>query len=85
MAEDVITDMERGPAWMSEGQRLVYVRNDKQEFNPLFLAELAGGEARPIPTGTKMNHDVTCAADGRLAFRAQVNQWDQIFIAEIGN
>lgn len=85
VAADVITDVERGPAWMSTGERLVFVRNDKQEFNPLFLVDLSTGEERPIPTGTKMNHDVTCAADGRLAFRAQVDQWDQIFIAEIGN
>lgn len=85
VAADVITDLERGPAWLPKEQRLVFVRNDKQEFNPLYLVDLASGEERPIPTGTKMNHDVTCAADGRLAFRAQVDQWDQIFIAEIGN
>ncbi|HEU0265309.1 MAG TPA: hypothetical protein VFR01_06235 [Geobacterales bacterium] len=85
VANDVITDMERGPAWLPTGHRLVFVRNDKQEFNPLFLVDLAGGGERPIPTETKMNHDVSCAADGRLAFRAQVNQWDQIFVAVIGN
>jgi len=85
VAGEVITDLERGPTWLPTGERLVFVRNDKQEFNPLFLADLAGGVERPIPTGTKMNHDVTCAADGRLAFRAQVDQWDQIFIVELGN
>jgi hypothetical protein len=30
-----------------------------------------------------MNHDVACSPDGTIAFRAQVNQWDQIFVAKI--
>jgi hypothetical protein len=34
-----------------------------------------------LQTGTNINDDVTCSRDGTIAFRAQVNQWDQIFIA----
>jgi hypothetical protein len=36
-----------------------------------------------INTQTKMNHDVACSADGTLAFRAQVEQWDHIYIAKL--
>jgi hypothetical protein len=31
-----------------------------------------------------MNHDLTCARNGLLAFRAQVASWDDIFIAPLG-
>jgi hypothetical protein len=30
-----------------------------------------------------MNHDVTCSVDGVIAFRAQVDQWDQVFVARL--
>jgi hypothetical protein len=30
-----------------------------------------------------MNHDLSCTSDGTLAFRAQVEQWDHIYIAKI--
>ncbi len=36
-------------------------------------------------TDTKMNHDVACSADGTIVFRAQVDQWDQIFVAKMKN
>jgi hypothetical protein len=32
-----------------------------------------------------MNHDVAISADGSIAFRAQVNQWDQIFVMKLKN
>ena len=38
---------------------------------------------RSVKTGTKMNHDVACSRDGLLAFRAQVDQWDHMFIAKL--
>jgi hypothetical protein len=31
-----------------------------------------------------MNHDVVCSKNGLIAFRAQVEQWDNIYIAELG-
>jgi hypothetical protein len=30
-----------------------------------------------------MNHDVACSAAGVIAFRAQVEQWDNLFLAEL--
>jgi hypothetical protein len=37
----------------------------------------------PLKTDTKMNHDVTCSPDGSIAFRAQVDQWDQIYTMKL--
>jgi len=39
----------------------------------------------PVKTDTKMNHDVACSVDGGIAFRAQVDQWDQIHIMKLKN
>ena len=36
-----------------------------------------------LRTGTKMNHDVTCSRGGLIAFRAQVDQWDQVYVAKL--
>lgn len=83
VATDVIPDVERGPAWMPDSARIVYVRNDRQEYNPLYVADLVRKTDRLLATGTKMNHDVACSAAGVIAFRAQVDQWDQIFLAEL--
>jgi hypothetical protein len=30
-----------------------------------------------------MNHDVTCSPGGLIAFRAQVDQWDQLHVAKL--
>jgi hypothetical protein len=32
-----------------------------------------------------MNHDVVCAADGTIAIRAQVDQWDHIYLVKLKN
>lgn len=82
-AKDVIPDVETGPAWMPDGAGIVFVRNDRQEYNPIYVVELAGGVERPLKTETKMNHDVACAPDGTIAFRAQVDQWDHLFVAKV--
>ncbi len=83
VAADVVPDVERGPAWLPDSVRLVYVKNDKLEYNPLYLADLRGKTNLPLKTDTKMNHDVSCSVEGVIAFRAQVNQWDQIFVAKL--
>jgi Tol biopolymer transport system component len=83
VAADVIPDMDTGPAWMPDSARILYVKNERQEFNPLYLADVAQKTSRPIKTDTKMNHDVTCSSDGAIAFRALVNQWDQIYIMRL--
>jgi len=83
VAVDVIADVETGPAWMPDSTRIVFVKNDRQEYNPLYVVDVAQKTIVPIKTDTKMNHDVACSADGNIAFRAQVDQWDQIYIMKL--
>ena len=80
---DVIPDVEMGPAWMPDSSRIVFVKNDRQEYNPIYVVDLKEKTVIPLKTETKMNHDITCSADGTIAFRAQVNQWDQIFVMKL--
>jgi Tol biopolymer transport system component len=84
-AMDVIPDVEMGPAWMPDSSRIVFVKNDRQEYNPIYVADLKEKTVIPLKTETKMNHDITCSADGTIAFRAQVDQWDQIFVMKLKN
>lgn len=83
VAEDVIPDVEVGPAWMPDSRRIVFVKNDRYEYHPIYLADLKKKTITPVKTDTKMNHDVTCSADGTIAFRAQVDQWDQIHLMRL--
>ena len=83
VAVNVIPDIERGPAWMPDSRRLVYVKNDHRTYNPIYMARIDDQKNQPINTQTKMNHDLACSADGTLAFRAQVEQWDHIYIARL--
>ena len=72
-----------GPAWMPDSSRIVFVKNDRQEYNPIYVADLKEKTVMPLKTDTKMNHDVTCSVDGIIAFRAQVDQWDQIHVMKL--
>jgi hypothetical protein len=83
VARNVIPDIERGPAWMPDSRRIIYVKNDEQTYNPLFLVDIEKKHEVRINTGTRMNHDVVCAADGTFAFRAQTEQWDHIYLAKL--
>jgi Tol biopolymer transport system component len=82
-AVNVVKDPEVGPAWLPLGQSLVYARNLKKEFNPIYVVDVATKEERRIETGTRMNHDLVCSRRGVLAFRAQVASWDDIFVAPL--
>ncbi|OGW50461.1 MAG: hypothetical protein A2078_04110, partial [Nitrospirae bacterium GWC2_57_9] len=84
-ATDVIPDIEAGPAWLPDSARIVYVKNDRQEYNPLYIADIRTGTSVAVRTETKMNHDAACSPDGTIAFRAQVNQWDQIYVMKLKN
>jgi Tol biopolymer transport system component len=84
-ATDVIPDVEIGPAWMPDSNRIVFVKNERQEYNPIYVTDLKEKTVLPLKTETKMNHDITCSADGTIAFRAQVDQWDQIFVMKLKN
>jgi Tol biopolymer transport system component len=85
VATDVVPDVEQGPAWLADGRALVYVKDEKLEYNPIYMVDLASRKSVQLKTGTKMNHDVACGPNGLIAFRAQVDQWDQIFIAKLKN
>ena len=83
VATDVIPDVEIGPSWMPDSSRIVFVKNDRQEYNPIYVADLKQKTIVPLKTDTKMNHDIACSADGTIAFRAQVDQWDQVFVMRL--
>src|SRR3989475_2312369 len=83
VATDVVPDVERGPAWTPDSNSIVYVRNDRQEYNPIYIADLVRKTNLPLKTDTRMNHDIASSAHGVIAFRAQVDQWDQIFLAKL--
>ena len=83
VATDVIPDVERGPAWMPDNRRIVYVRNERLAYNPIYIVDVDSRTSTLVRTGTKMNHDVTCSVSGVIAFRAQVDQWDQVYLAKL--
>jgi Tol biopolymer transport system component len=83
VATDVVPDVERGPAWLPDNRRIAYVRDERQAYYPIYLADIESRTSVLLRTGTKMNHDVTCSRSGLLAFRAQVDQWDQVYVAKL--
>ncbi len=83
VAANVIPDVEQGPAWMSDSKKIVYVKNDAPAFNPIYLVDIEEKTNLLVKTDTKMNHDVVCSRDGVLAYRAQIEQWDHIYIASL--
>jgi Tol biopolymer transport system component len=83
VAINVIPDIERGPAWMPDSNRIVYVKNDPKAYNPIYVVQIEERKHQPVNTQTKMNHDLTCSRNGTIAFRAQVEQWDHIYIARL--
>jgi Tol biopolymer transport system component len=83
VATNVVPDIEQGPAWIADGSGLVYVRDDELEYNPIYIVDLASRQSRQIRTNTKMNHDIACGPKGLIAFRAQHEQWDQIYITRL--
>jgi len=83
VAADVIPDVETGPSWMPDSNGIFYVKNDRQEYNPIYVADVKQKTTFPLRTETKMNHDIACSADGTIAFRAQVDQWDQVFVMRL--
>lgn len=83
IAADVVPDIEQGPAWLADGSGLVYVKDDALEYNPIFIVDVASKKSKWLKTETKMNHDISCGSNGLISFRAQQDQWDQLFIAQL--
>jgi Tol biopolymer transport system component len=85
VATEVVPDVERGPAWMPDSRRIVYVRDERQAFYPIYIADVGNRTNTLVRTGTRMNHDIACSPRGEIAFRAQVDEWDQLFVARLRN
>jgi Tol biopolymer transport system component len=85
VATNVTPDIESGPAWLPDSKRIIYIKNDKQAYNPIYIVNVDEKADARLKTTTKMNHDVTSSSDGTIAFRAQIEQWDQIYIAILPN
>lgn len=83
VAENVIPDVAMGPAWLPDSRRIAYVRNNKQDYSPIYVVDINSKESTRLKTGTNINHDVSVSSTGVIAFRAQVEQWDQIFLTKI--
>ena len=85
VATEVVPDVERGPAWMPDSRRIVYVRDERQAYYPIYVADVESRTSILVRTGTRMNHDIACSPRGEIAFRAQVDEWDQLFVAKLRN
>ncbi|HKX38248.1 MAG TPA: hypothetical protein VJN20_06330 [Burkholderiales bacterium] len=83
VATDVIPDVERGPAWLPDSRRIAYVRDEKQAYYPIYIADVESRASMLVRTGTRMNRDVASSRTGLIAFRAQVDQWDQVYVAKL--
>jgi Tol biopolymer transport system component len=83
VARNVIPDVSMGPAWLPDGKRIAYVRNDKDAYYPIYIVDVESKQSRRLATGTHINHDLASSPSGVLAFRAQVDQWDQIFLVKL--
>jgi hypothetical protein len=59
------------------------VRDEKESYNPIYIADVQSRTSALVRTGTKMNHDIACSPTGLIAFRAQVDQWDQVYVAKL--
>lgn len=83
VAYNVLPDVSSGPAWFPDSARIAYVRNDKQDYSPIYVVDVNTHKGARLETGTSINHDLAVSSAGVIAFRAQVDQWDQVFLAKL--
>lgn len=81
VASNVVVDLNTGPAWSPDGQKIFYVKQDPKQFNPIYTYKLQQKKSYMLHTGTKMNRDILMSSLGVLSFRAQVGAWDRIYVA----
>lgn len=84
VARNVMPDVSVGPAWLPDGRRIAYVGNDKNDYNPIYIVDVDSRLGQRLKTDTSINRDLTVSPRGLIAFRAQVEQWDRIFLARLG-
>jgi Tol biopolymer transport system component len=82
VAYNVVPDVALGPAWLPDSKHIAYVHNGKQDYSPIYVVDVNTRKEARLETGTNINHDLAISSDGVLAFRAQVEQWDQIFLVK---
>lgn len=82
VAYNVVPDVALGPAWLPDSKHIAFVRNGKQDYSPIYVVDVNTRKEARLETGTSINHDLAVSSDGMLAFRAQVEQWDQIFLVK---
>ncbi len=81
VAQDVVIDLNTGPAWSPDSRKLFYVKRDPSVFNPIYGYDLFTGRSYMFKTKTRMNRDILMSKLGILSFRAQVGVWDRVFVA----
>lgn len=81
VAQDVVIDLNTGPAWSPDSRKLFYVKRDPNVFNPIYGYDLFTGRSYMFKTKTRMNRDILMSKLGILSFRAQVGVWDRVFVA----
>ncbi|MCK7576632.1 MAG: hypothetical protein MZV65_12495 [Chromatiales bacterium] len=85
VARNVIPDVAAGPAWLPDSRRIAYVGNDKNDYNPIYIVDVDSRLSQRLKTDTSINRDLTVSPKGMIAFRAQVEQWDRVFLARLAN
>lgn len=81
VAQDVVIDLNTGPAWAPDSRKIFYVKRDPNVFNPIYGYDLFTGRSYMFKTKTRMNRDILMSKLGILSFRAQVGVWDRVFVA----
>lgn len=81
IAKNVIVDLNTGPAWTPDSQKIFYVSKEMSKFNPIYGYDLFSGRRYLMDTKTKMNRDILFSKLGIMSFRAQVGVWDRVFVA----
>ena len=81
VAEDIIVDINSGPAWSPDSQKVFFIKHDAKKFNPIHGYHLFSGRLYEFDTNTKMNRDLMISRLGILSFRAQSGVWDKVYLA----
>ncbi|MGQ9628860.1 MAG: TolB family protein [bacterium] len=84
VATNVIPDDDGGPAWSPDGRYIIYIGDLADGYGPIYAVDVEARKMFHLETGTEMNRDVAVSEMGIIAFRAQIEQWDHIFLAYTG-
>jgi len=68
---------------MPDNRRIVYVRNEGRPTTRSTSSDVDTRTSTLVARGPKMNHDVNLLVERRDRVRAQVDQWDQVYLAKL--